>query len=141
MLGLFRKIGGIFSKLFGAAPSLAQKINTTIKFLAPIAMGIIAIVDPALEPEASGIMKEVQTDFALVNGLIQQNGLKGSNKQVIAGTLQSITDNLNGILSAGHIKNPDTVAKVTGMVGIINGEIQAILPELGVTPPTVLSTP
>lgn len=130
MGSFFNKLGSIFGKLFGAAPSLAQKVNTAVKFLAPVALGIIAIVDPSLEPVAAGIMKEVQSDLALVTGLIQHDGLKGTNKQVIAGTLQAVTDNLSGLLSAGHIKNPDTLGKVTGMVTLINGEIQAILPEL-----------
>lgn len=129
-MSFFKKIGSIFGKLFGSAPSLAQQVNTAVKFLAPLALGIIALVDPSLEPVAAGIMKEVQTDLALVNGLIQQNGLQGNNKQIIAGTLQSITDNLGGLLTAGHIKNADTVTRVTGMVNLINGEIQAILPEL-----------
>lgn len=130
MGSFFGKIGGIFGKLFGAAPSVAQKVNTAVKFLAPLALGIIQIVDPSVAPEAAGIMKEVQSDLALVNGLIQQNGLKGTNKQIIAGTLQNVIDNLGGLLSAGHIKNPDTLGKVTGLVTLINGEIQAILPEL-----------
>lgn len=134
MGSFFHKIGSIFGKLFGAAPSVAQKVNTAVKFLAPLALGIIQLVDPAVAPEAAGIMKEVQTDLALVNGLIQQNGLKGSNKQVIAGALQSVTDNLSGLLAAGHIKNADTLGKVTGLVTLINGEIQAILPEISAAP-------
>ena len=63
----------------------------------------------------------------MVNGTIQAMGLAGTGKATVTTSLQAVKDNLAGLLSAGHIKNPDLLQSVTEDVSFATNEINAVL--------------
>lgn len=128
---IFKKIGGFFSKLFGKTPSTLQTISTALTLGAPAAEEIYALVtsDPADAAEAANIVNEIQADLAAASMLIAQshNSADASTYQKLDTILGSVKTNLQSLLTAGHIKNPQTLAKVTGIANLVIGELDAIL--------------
>ena len=87
--------------------------------LAPLVEEIVALSagEPAAA-EVQSVIGEVQKDMATVAAVV--SGAAGApsatSYQTATTALNSIKSNLGGLLSAGHIKNPDTLSKVTGIV-------------------------
>lgn len=128
---MFNKIGSFFSKLFGSAPSWAQKASAAITYAAPLVKGILALTTgPEYSEEVGNIISEVQSDLALSSALVSSAHGSGSVPAGLRSALQSVNDNLDGLLAAGHIKDPATLAKVKAMVELIEGETTAILQSL-----------
>src|SRR5262249_11087712 len=79
--------------------------------------------------EAVNVISEIKSDLAAVATWISQSH-DSSDPSVIAqirATLNSVSTNLGALLTAGHIKNPDLLNKVTLAVNAFTGEISAIL--------------
>jgi len=129
-LSFFSKIGGFFSKLFGKAPSALQIASTTLTLVAPAAEEIYALVtkDPQDAAEAQNVVAEVQADLAAASTLIAQSHANptADTYQKLDAIIGSVKANLQSLLTAGHIKNPDTLNKVTTIVNLACGELDAI---------------
>lgn len=125
---MFHKIASFFGKLFGSIPSWSQKASAAISYVAPLLNTILAFTaGPEYTGVVSNIVAQVQSDLALAAAVISEAHGAGGAPAGLSGTLQSIIDNLNGLLTAGHIKDPNLVAKVTILVNLIAGELQAVL--------------
>lgn len=132
---MFKKIGGFFGKLFGKAPSVLQTISTTLTLTAPAAEEIYVLVtnDPADAAESANVVAEIQADLTAASTLIAQshNSADASTYQKLDTILGSVKSNLQNLLTAGHIKNPQTLAKVTGIANLAIRELDAILTVVG----------
>lgn len=124
----FSRVPSVFANLFAKAPSVAQTVNTTVKLVAPI---ISAIVAKAAGDESAAvvdsIIKEVETDLAVVAGTIQATGLSGTGKATVQSSLQAVVDNLQALLAAGHIKNAGLLGEITSDVSFAVNEINAVI--------------
>ncbi|MFL6314789.1 MAG: hypothetical protein ACJ71W_22010 [Terriglobales bacterium] len=139
---MFHKIGGFFTKLFGGVPSWTQKASAAISYAAPLLTGILALTTgPEYSEEVGNIVAETQSDLALAAALVSGAHGTGVAPAGLQSSLQSVKDNLTGLLAAGHIKNPATLTKVTAVVGLVNGELDAILQNLPkpATAPTIVA--
>lgn len=145
---MFHKIGGFFSKLFGSAPSWTIKASAAISYAAPLISGILALTTgPEYSSEVSSIMGEVKSDLALSAALVASAHGSGVAPAGLESALQSVNDNMGALLTAGHIKNPQTLAKVKAISDLVTGETTAIIqslpkapaPVAPVTPPAVPS--
>jgi len=130
-VSFFKKIPGFFSKLFGKAPSALQTISTTIKLIGPGIASLYALVskDPADAAEAQNVTAEVETDLAAMQTVIAQshNSADANTYAKLETLANALKGNLQELLTAGHIKNPDTVNKVTAIVNLSIGELDAVL--------------
>ncbi len=120
------KIEAGFKRLFGHAPTYAGIATSTITFVAPLVLGVTALVDPAALPVVQPIVIKIQSALAAANVVIKDAGPQAT----IATYLQSVTSNLGQLESAAQIKNTDQAAKLTGLVTLISGEVQALLARL-----------
>lgn len=128
---MFHKIGSFFGKLFGSAPSWTQKASAAITYVGPLVTGILALTtDPEYSGEVSNIIGEVKSDLALSSALVASAHGSGTVPAGLESALQSVNNNLDGLLAAGHIKNADTLNKVKAIVGLVEGETTAILQSL-----------
>jgi hypothetical protein len=109
--------------------------------------GILALTtDPEYSGEVSNIIGEVQSDLSLSAALVSSAHASGNVPDGLESALQSVNDNLDGLLVAGHIKNPGTLTKVKAIVDLVKGETTAIMQSLpkptnapkALTPATVL---
>ena len=132
-MSFFSSVKSFFHKLFGSLPSWEKSASSTLTLLAPLTEEIVALA--AGEPAAAqvqSVIGEVQKDMATVAAVT--SGAAGApsatSYQTATTALNSIKSNLSGLLSAGHIKNADTLSKVTGIVNTVVGEVEAILSEI-----------
>lgn len=119
----------------GCSTSWITEAEAIVTEAVPIATSIIQLVailgnstisqsDVNLITQYSG---QVNADFNLVGTLL--TGYNSANalttEQKINAALADAQTNLNQILTATHITDPATVAKINAAVGIIQAEIQA----------------
>jgi hypothetical protein len=126
-MSFFSKIGSFFKKLFTNAPSWSQTASTTLTLAAPLISTVVGLVSgPDNAAEALQVAHEVQADLTAASALISQ--AHGTNEAGnLAAILQSVNSNLDALLGAGHIRNPETLSKVKTIVGTISGEVSAII--------------
>jgi hypothetical protein len=117
----FHKITSFLSKVFTSAPSWTVTAKATLNLLGPLAESVIILVDPGDAKEAQSVITEIQADLGTASAIL--SGAPGN----LSGTLGAVSANLQGLITAGHIKNPDSVAKASAAITAITGEIQAIL--------------
>jgi len=130
-MSFFSSIKNDFEKLFGKAPSVLQQIGTTLKIVAPFGEEFYALVtkDPADAAEAANVVAEIETDITAAQVLISQshNSADATTYAKLETLANSLKGNLQSLLTAGHIKDPGTVEKVTGIVNLATGEVDAVL--------------
>jgi hypothetical protein len=119
---VFSDIKAWFTKLFKNVPAWNVIALSTLNTVAPDAELVLSFVDPAAEAIAGPIITEVQADLGTLATLLK-NGSTNSLSTFIA----AIKANLSSLLTAGHITNPTSVAKATGIVSAINAELDSIL--------------
>lgn len=131
MKGFFSKIGSFFSSVIHKAPSVLQVLGTSLKIIGPEVGSIYALVskDPADAAEVQNVTAEAETDIAAMQTIIAQshNSADASTYAKLETLANSLKGNLQTLLTAGHIKNQDTVNKVTGIVNVSVGAIDGML--------------
>lgn len=138
MKSFFSKIASFFKGVF-TNPNTIQVAQSTLRVIAPIAAGVVAYADPQDAALCRSVIYEVQTDLGALNGILQHVQNTG-DKTVLGratGVVGAITDNLNGLLAACHVKNPALTAAVTTCIAELE-QIAQQLPSATpiATPPT-----
>lgn len=118
----FTSIEGWFVKTLKNAPAWNVTALSTINRLAPEAEMILSLVDSKDAAVVNPIINEVQADMGTLADLLKSGNT--ANVTSFAGAIQS---NLKTLLTDGHISNPDSVAKATGIVEAINSALQSML--------------
>jgi hypothetical protein len=130
---VFEKIGsdfeGIFKGLFSA--SFESKALAAISYTAPFLEGIVAIADPAIAPLVTAVVNGVTADLNTVKTVVQQGTVAPGSSEAtqITAALNSVKTNLSGLLAEAGVKNSTKVAQITAAVGLVNGEVDAVLGE------------
>jgi hypothetical protein len=119
---VFEDIGAWFKKVFKKLPSAEAQALSTINAVAPEAEIVFSLVDPAAAAIADPIITEIQADLGTVANL-----LKSGNTVSLGTFLTAIKSNLSTLLTAGHISDPASVTKATGIVSGIVGVIDSLL--------------
>ena len=127
----FHKIEDAFKSIFGSS-NWEKTASTTIAVIAPLVEAIVT--STAGEADAAQVVRvvtEVQADLGVVSSLLAAvsagTTTSADAAQKISAVLIAIEQNLQGLLAAGHIKNPQTLAKVQSIVTTVVGEVSAIL--------------
>jgi len=115
LVTLFDDAKSFFAKVFKNAPSDTAAALSVINTIAPEAELVFALVDPTLAVVANPIITEIQADLATVANL-----LKSGNTVSVGTFLTAIKSNLTALLTAGHITDPTSVTKVTGIVSAVD---------------------
>jgi hypothetical protein len=133
-MNFLKRVESFFGRLFGHAPSVLQKLSSAVSFAGPVIVLVAQeTAGPEYGDEVANIVGEVKTGLATASAVIasSHSGTPAPSViQAIAGVISGVNENLNGLLAAGHIKNADTKAKVTAIVG----EFAAVLSELAPPP-------
>lgn len=120
----FDDVKSWFSKVFKNAPKDTAAALSVLNSAAPLFEGVIAIEDPALAAVADPIITEIQADMGTVSSMLKNGNITG-----IGSFLTAIKTNFSNLLSAGHITDPNSVAKADAFLGVID----SIASDLGVT--------
>lgn len=101
------------TKLIGEAPTFLQIADTTLTYAGPILQTVLASAgQSAAATEVGTIVNQSLSDITVVRAVIQDAGPVPSAKAI----LQSTQTNLSGLLTAGHISNPASVALVNKLL-------------------------
>jgi hypothetical protein len=114
-------VKGWFAKVFKNAPSAEVTALSALNTVAPEAEILLDLIDPAAGAIATPIITEVQADLGTVANL-----LKSGNTVNLGTFLAAIKSNLSLLLTEGHITDPASVTKATGIVGAISGVITSL---------------
>lgn len=115
-------VKGWFKKVFKNAPSDEVMALSALNTVAPEAELLLDLLDPAAGAIATPIITEVQADLGTVANL-----LKSGNTVNIGTFLAAIKSNLAALLAGGHITDPASVTKATGIVGAITGVVTSLI--------------
>jgi len=126
----FEKIGSFFVGLFKKAPTIEQQISATISYVAPLAVSILTLVDPADAGEADPIVATIQADLATLKAVTTGVTLTPSAVQTSESALNSINSNAAAILALASVKNSAKKTQIEAAIGLITQEANAILSNL-----------
>jgi hypothetical protein len=130
-MSFLSKVEAEFKKLFGETPSILQKAQSAIAFAAPIIQLVVAETDPKDAATVGNIIGSVKSDISTASAVITDahGGTPDATAlQTVGASLSAVNSNLSALLSAGHIKNTSTQAKITAIVGEFNAVISQLVP-------------
>ena len=144
-MSFFSKIEKVFKDIFGSN-KWEQTAATALSIVSPLVETMVALI--AGEPAAilQGILTKVQAGLSSVSSLAASVAAGTANSTTAAGEakgiLSGVQSQLQSLLTAGQIKDPATLAKVTAIANTIIEESEAILAALpvGAAPATPAPT-
>lgn len=112
-----------YVKLYKATPAITHVADTIIKYAVP---AISLLVAAEAGPEAGAMVQsvgiEAQKDLLVASSLIYDFGPNPTAASMIAG----VSANLSGLVTAGHIKNEQSVANVNKIANTVSALSQAL---------------
>jgi hypothetical protein len=111
------------AKVFAAAPKIEQVADTVLSYVAPALQIILGALDPPAAAIVAPIIAEIQKDLHVASGLIYDFG---ANPQAAA-IIQSVEGNLQGLLDAGHVKDPALQGQVTLIINTVGSLATALM--------------
>jgi hypothetical protein len=105
------------TKVEKAAPTIEKVVDTGIAYLTPVLnIALAATGAGAVVPEVDEVISEAQKDLMVVSSVIYDFGPTPTAASMFA----SIKTNLQGLLSAGHIKSATGTAAVNKAIGEVD---------------------
>lgn len=122
-LSFFTRMKLDFEKLWKHIPQDEATALTTVNYLAPLVLTVIACADAPLLPVIAPIITEVQQALTAVAVVLRAGG----PQTTVASFLDSIKANLASLLQAGEVKNSASAAKITGIVTEVITEVESLI--------------
>lgn len=98
-----------YAKLYKSEPTIEKVVDMTIDYAEPALVIILGMAGAsAAVPEVTAIITEAQADLKVVSALIYDFGPSPKAADIA----KAVEDNLASLATAGHIKDPVTVAKL-----------------------------
>lgn len=137
VIKFFELIGHDLKAIF-TSTTWETKTLSTISYTEPFVLGILTLADPSIAPVVSGVLTGVTASLTTIKNIVAQGTVPaGSSKaQQVTAALQSVKDNLSGLLADAHVKNSAKITEITAAVNLVNGEVDAILAD---APPSAVS--
>lgn len=98
-----------YAQLYTNEPTIEKIVDTTIDYAEP---ALVIVMDMAgggaAVPEVTAVITEAQADLKVVSALIYDFGPTPKAADIA----KAVEDNLQGLVTAGHVKDPVTIAKL-----------------------------
>jgi hypothetical protein len=133
----FEKFETEFKDIFKATPTVAQRVQGFLPYVAAIAQTVIAIAAPADAPILNMVISKIQAATATAATVVQEGTpAPGSSALTALETaLNSIKTNAASILSVASVKNSTTAATVTTDINDMVTDINLLLGALPMAAP------
>lgn len=109
--------------LEGKAPQIEKVIDAGLAYIGPaLQLALVSIGEPAAAALVGGVVAKAQNDLNAASALITDFGPTPTAASIFA----SVETNLNGLLAAGQITNPASIAAITkavNEVGVLGAAI------------------
>jgi hypothetical protein len=125
-LSFFAQVKLELRKLFKQVPGWEASAAATLTYIAPLVETIVALADPAAAPAVNAIIAKVQSAMAAAAVVVKAAG----PTPTLVTYLNAINGDIDQLLTAAQVKDPDTANKLKAITGTITGEINAILAEI-----------
>jgi hypothetical protein len=135
---MFKKILAKIKSLFvgQSTPTLAAEAHSAELALNIAAPGVILVLQEAGVSEGSAevseVATEVESDLSTVSTALASIQAGTNVSTTVVSALTSIKSNIGALLTAGHIKNPQTVQTVTNVTDAFIAEVETIISEFDV---------
>ena len=126
-VSFFHQVKTELKKLFVHAPGWEASAAATLTYVAPMVETVVTLVDPEAAPLVNPLIAKVQSAMAAAAVVIKAAG----PTPTLVTYLNAINNNIAQVEPCVGVKDPATAAKLTALVGIITGEVNAILSEVG----------
>lgn len=137
----FEKVGSELKRIFGStsweqtAEGVITYVGPLVETLAQLTLGTAA--SSALTGVLNSIKASLATLSAVVKGAATPSG--STDIQIATAAINSVQDNLAGILADADIKNSGKVADIEATVTLIDNEMKALLANLPTPNPSAPS--
>jgi hypothetical protein len=130
-------LAGTLAIVACAVPAWVNVAEGFAKIGVPIAGSIVSLVAPQLSP----LVAIIESGFtALTNTLDSYKAQpNATNLQAVQAAVTALNQNIAQLEDAAQIKNPDTDAKIKGVVALISDLITAIANQVPATPGTKMA--
>lgn len=113
------------AKLWTEAPKIEQVASSILTYAGPALQTIVTVEAGSAAGAIVGkVVAQAQADLTAAAGLVYDFGATPS----VASVLTAVKNNLDALLSAGHVTNANSVNTVTKVTGEISALITAIVP-------------
>ena len=123
----FGRVKAELKKLFTHVPGWEASASATLTFVAPMVETVVGLADPAAAPLVNELIEKVQSAMAAAAVVIKAAG----PAPTLVTYLNAINGDIAQVESVAGIKDPATATKLTAVLSIITGEVNAILEEVG----------
>ena len=135
IVSFVEKVGSELKRLFKStigSSTFTKTVQATITYVAPILETILTLVDPAIAPIVARVIGIVQADLATVSVVVQHGKVAPGTPGAVAveTALNSIKENLSGLLAVAEVKNSSKIQEITASVNLNVGETDALLNSL-----------
>ena len=115
-----------WTAIYKEAPKVESVIAATLKYAGPALQTVVTIEAGGPAGAVVGkVLADAQAGLVAASGLVYDFGATPT----VGGVLSTVTSNLSGLLAAGHITNPTSVATVNRVVSEIN-TVAAVIPAI-----------
>ena len=123
-MSLWSDIKSIFAKIEKKEPAVATVAEQTLTSVSVVVESILDV--SGQEAAASAVAGAVAIALSSLKAVTAVVSAAGPTATV-SSTLSAVVANLEGLLTAGQIKDPTTLAKVTALVNLAVTEIKNVL--------------
>ena len=123
----FGQVKAELKKLFTHAPGWEASAAATLTYVAPMVEAVVTLADPAAAPEVNGIIEKVQSAMAAAAVVIKAAG----PTPTLVTYLNAVNGDIAQVETVAGIKDAATATKLTSLLSLITGEVNAILEEVG----------
>ncbi len=129
------KVKAEFAHLFGHVPSYAAIATSTITYVAPLVETALTFIDPVAGAASVALVGKVQGALAAANVVIKDAG----PAPTVLTYLNAVQGNLQQLLTAADLKNPDEKDKYTTLITALTQEVTGLIQEIDLGSTTALA--
>jgi len=112
-------------KLYGEAPKIEQIAGSILTYAGPALQTVVTVEAGAPAGAIVGkVIKQAQSDLVAASGLIYDFGATPTTASIVAG----VQSNLDGLLSAAHVTNANSVSTVKKVSAELGALVSALAP-------------
>ncbi len=112
-----------WATVYKEAPAVENVLAATLKYAGPALQTVVTVEAGGSAGAVVGkVLADAQAGLVAASGLVYDFGATPT----VGGVVSSVSSNLSGLLTAGHITNPTSIATVTKVVTELDALVAAI---------------
>ena len=133
----FKKVENFFATVLKKVPTVAQRTETFLPYVAGALQTILAIADPALSVVLGPIFSKVEAGLGTISAVVQDGtpAAGSSGVTILETALNSVKSNLASVLDLAEVKNSASQAKISAEITAVITDTDLLLGNLPTATP------